>query len=78
LKFNETIEECFSNQPVNVVLFSSVLQYVENPYEFLKMVVRLKPTAIIIDRTPLASVGERNVVQSVRAIFIQQAIHVDL
>ncbi len=65
LKFYETIEECFSNQPVNVVLFSSVLQYVENPYELLKMVVKINPTAIIIDRTPLAIDGERITVQRV-------------
>lgn len=65
LKFYETIEKCFSDQPVNVILFSSVLQYVENPYELLKMVVKLKPLAIIIDRTPLASEGERITVQRV-------------
>lgn len=65
LKFYETIEKCFSNQPVNVVLFSSVLQYVEDPYELLKKVVKMKPNAIIIDRTPLASEGERITVQRV-------------
>ena len=37
LRFYETIKKCFSDQPVNVILFSSVLQYVENPYELLRM-----------------------------------------
>ena len=65
LGFFETIEQCFSARPVNVVLFSSVLQYLERPYELLEEVVKLAPTAIIIDRTPLANKGERITVQHV-------------
>ncbi len=65
LRFFETIEQCFADRPVNVVLFSSVLQYLENPYELLETVVKLNPAAIIIDRTPLANIGERITVQRV-------------
>lgn len=65
LRFFETIEQCFADRPVNVVLFSSVLQYVENPYELLEKVVKLNSAAIIIDRTPLANKGERITVQRV-------------
>ncbi len=65
LGFFFSIQQCFATRPVNVVLFSSVLQYLENPYELLKDVVNLAPTAIIIDRTPLASYGERITVQHV-------------
>ena len=65
LAFFDNIEQCFSSRPVNVVLFSSVLQYLENPYELLEKVVKLTPTAIIIDRTPLANKGERITVQTV-------------
>lgn len=65
LGFFETIEQCFAAQPVNVVLFSSVLQYVETPYELLEKVVGLNPYAIIIDRTPLANRDDRITVQRV-------------
>lgn len=69
LGFFDTIEQCFSARPVNVVLFSSVLQYLEKPYALLEQVVKLAPTAIIIDRTPLANKGERITVQHVPKII---------
>lgn len=69
LGFFDTIQQCFSVRPVNVVLFSSVLQYLEDPYELLKEVVKLAPAAIIIDRTPLANKGERITVQHVPKII---------
>lgn len=65
LGFQESIDECFSSQPVNVVLFSSVLQYLENPYELLQEIINRCPAAIIIDRTPLAQKGERITIQHV-------------
>lgn len=69
LGFFDTIEQCFSARPVNVVLFSSVLQYLEKPYELLEEVVKLAPAAIIVDRTPLANKGERITVQHVPKII---------
>jgi putative methyltransferase (TIGR04325 family) len=69
LGFFETIEQCFTARPVNAVLFSSVLQYLENPYELLEEVVKLAPAAIIIDRTPIATNGERITVQYVPKII---------
>ena len=65
LKFFNTIEECFSARQVNLVLFSSVLQYLENPYELLKEVTDFSPRAIVIDRTPIAKQGERITIQHV-------------
>ena len=65
IRFFDTIEQCFSARPVNVVLFSSTLQYLENPYELLQKVVKLAPVAIVIDRTPLSYKGERITVQHV-------------
>ena len=42
-------------QPCDVVIFSSVLCYLENPYQVIEQVVksRNKPKSIIIDRTPV-------------------------
>jgi putative methyltransferase (TIGR04325 family) len=51
LKFYRTIEECIAEQKPNVILLSGVLQYLENPYEWIKKFIGLGITYIIIDRT---------------------------
>ena len=65
LEFHDGIEQCFAAKPVNVVLFSGVLQYVENPYAVLEQIIKQNPTAIIIDRTPFAKRNERITIQHV-------------
>ena len=65
LDFFGEIEQCFAAHPVNAVLFSSVLQYLESPYEILERITNLAPTAIIIDRTPVAKIGEKITIQHV-------------
>lgn len=67
LRFFDTIEQCYATRPVNVVLFSSVLQYLENPYVMLEKVAKLAPIAIIVDRTPLADKDDMITVQRVPA-----------
>lgn len=49
LKFYYTIEECLSNETVDVVLLSSVLPYLEKPWEILTQILELKISTIIID-----------------------------
>jgi putative methyltransferase (TIGR04325 family) len=51
LKFYYNTEECLSKHNPNVLIFSGVLQYLENPYEFLEKLIQLKIPNIIIDRT---------------------------
>lgn len=53
LKFFSTIEECLAIHQPNVLLLSSVLQYLENPYEWIEKFVNLNIPFIIIDRTAL-------------------------
>jgi len=53
LKFYYTIEECLEEHSPEVILLSSVLPYIEQPYELLARVLRHKFPYIIIDRTPL-------------------------
>jgi len=65
LDFFESIEECLDHRAINVFLFSSVLQYLEDPYDLLGKVLKLSPDAIVIDRTPFANTGERITVQYV-------------
>jgi len=55
LKFYHTIEECMEKQKPNVLLLSSVLQYLEKPEEWISKLITLKISTIIIDRTPFVN-----------------------
>jgi putative methyltransferase (TIGR04325 family) len=50
LRFYKTVEECVDNKNPKVLLLSSVLQYLENPYEWLELFVK-HFDFIIIDRS---------------------------
>jgi len=52
LKFYYSIEDCLKENKVDVVLFGSVLQYLEKPYEILDKISGLEIRYILIDRTP--------------------------
>jgi putative methyltransferase (TIGR04325 family) len=52
LQFFETLEETSSRSSVDLVLFSSSLQYPEAPYEAISAAIKLSPSMIIIDRMP--------------------------
>ena len=52
LRFYANIAECLAENHPNVVLFSSVLQYLENPYAVFEQVLGLPCDWIMIDRTP--------------------------
>lgn len=52
LKFFMGLEECFEKQAPQVVLFSSVLQYLPKPFEMIEKVTRLNPAFIIVDNMP--------------------------
>lgn len=51
LKFYHTIEECLEKYKPNVLLLSSVLQYLENPNQWIEKFNDLEIDYIIIDRT---------------------------
>ena len=65
LHFWTSMQECFASNSVNAILFSSVLQYMENPYALIAEACSLKPQAIIIDRTPFSNESEKIIVQHV-------------
>ncbi len=58
LKFYSSPEDCFNEQSPSTVLFSCVLQYLEDPYETIKKIIDLNPEFIIVDNTPFAEDGE--------------------
>jgi putative methyltransferase (TIGR04325 family) len=65
LKFYETIDECLTEQKPNVVLLSSVLQYIEKPYELIEKLMRYDIDYLLIDRTPCTITKEILTVQIV-------------
>ena len=64
LSFAPTLDVAFDRKPITLVLFSSVLQYLESPYTLLENVAA-RPVDILLDRTPFAQNGERITVQRV-------------
>jgi putative methyltransferase (TIGR04325 family) len=68
LRFFETLDDCLAAEQANVAVLSSVLPYVEKPYELLDDVLSRRIEYVIIDRTPLLEVGaDRLTVQHVPA-----------
>lgn len=58
LRFYKTLEECLAENQPNVILLSSVLQYIERPYELLDKLGKINVKLIIVDRTPFVEDGE--------------------
>lgn len=52
LKFYESIDSCLKERSPDVVILSTVLQYLENPYTFLNEILGYNFEFILIDRTP--------------------------
>lgn len=66
LHFHPTVEACMASHQPNVLLLSSVLQYVPSPYTLLADLLRHRISHVIIDRTAfLQSDRERLTVQQV-------------
>jgi putative methyltransferase (TIGR04325 family) len=58
LHFYYDIDSCLNEQRVNVLLLSSVLQYIEKPYELIAFLNSKKFQYVIIDRAPLLLEGK--------------------
>lgn len=61
LFFKNNMREVFAESKINFVLFSSVLQYLENPYEVLDEVMSYSPQAIFLDRVLIVE-GDRDII----------------
>jgi putative methyltransferase (TIGR04325 family) len=55
LHFYSDIETCIKNGTPDVLILSSVLQYIENPYQLLNKLLQYNFNFILIDRTPFYS-----------------------
>jgi putative methyltransferase (TIGR04325 family) len=63
LRFFNSLDECF--HMIDVVIMSSVIQYIEKPYVLLEEIKSNKPPYILIDRTPFIASSDRITVQKV-------------
>ncbi len=59
LKFYSEIEDCLLEQKPNVILCSSVLQYLRNPFETLEKLSNINAEVMLINRTPVAKIKEK-------------------
>ncbi len=68
LKFYYHLEDCVKEQHSSTILLSSVIQYIEKPYDLLKEIIGKRLKYILFDRTPFLYNGEdRITVQKVPA-----------
>jgi putative methyltransferase (TIGR04325 family) len=68
LRFYRTIDECLETEEPNVLLLSSIIQYLREPYAFLQKTLRREIPFIIVERTAFSRSGrDRLTVQHVPA-----------
>jgi len=54
LRFYKSIEECLTENQPNVVLLSSVMQYLESPIDLISELRNVGALCLVIDRTPFS------------------------
>ena len=65
LHFFNSIEDCYKVFKPDIVLLSSVIQYIEKPYQLLDSIIAKRPEYILIDRTPFIKENDRITIQKV-------------
>ncbi|MBX9592551.1 MAG: methyltransferase, TIGR04325 family [Hyphomonadaceae bacterium] len=58
LRFAEDMAQAANQWRPDVLIFSGVLQYLDDPYDVLKQALALNPAMIIVDRNPFSSRAE--------------------
>jgi putative methyltransferase (TIGR04325 family) len=65
LKFYKTVDDCLKKEEPNLLILSSVIQYLKDPYKFLEYILSKKFETIVIDRTPFIQKRDRITLQKV-------------
>lgn len=60
LKFFLTPNDCLLNGPVDLILLSSVLPYLQEPYKVLEELIDLSVPFIVFDKMPFLSGGDKD------------------
>ena len=72
LRFYDSVEECRSQNQPNVILLSSVLQYLPDPFGLLNTLGEVKADILLIDRTSFSLSGH---VDSIKLQYVPAAIY---
>jgi putative methyltransferase (TIGR04325 family) len=65
LHFFYSVEECLKSFEIDVIILSSVLQYIEEPFALLDQIKSTAINNMIIDRTPFINGNDRITIQKV-------------
>ena len=66
LNFYKSIEECFTYNKINLIILSSSIQYIEDPYLILNKLINSNAKYLILDRTPFSNfLEDRLAIQTV-------------
>jgi putative methyltransferase (TIGR04325 family) len=65
LHFFYSIDECMNSYDIDVIILSSVLQYIEKPFVLLDQIMSAGFKYILIDRTPFINRNDRITLQKV-------------
>lgn len=65
LHFYYTIEDCLNDYKIDVILLSSVLQYIDEPFVLLDKIISKNIKYIVFDRTPFTEGDDRITIQKV-------------
>ncbi len=65
LKFYSNIEDCLNENYIHIILLSSVIPYLEKPYELLEIIKRKRIKYMLFDKTPLIEGKDRITIQKV-------------
>ncbi len=65
LHFYDKVEDCKYKEEVDLLILSSVLQYIREPFLLLNKLLASKPSGVFIDRTPFVKGDDRITIQKV-------------
>jgi putative methyltransferase (TIGR04325 family) len=65
LKFEHSVSVAITKFKPNVLILASVLQYLDAPYDVLKMLIETKIPYVFIDRTPFLPQNEDRIVKQI-------------
>jgi putative methyltransferase (TIGR04325 family) len=72
LRFYLSLDDCLREERPDTIILSSVIQYIEKPYELLDRIIEARFKYVIIDRTPfLAKSDDRITIQKVHPAIYQ-------
>lgn len=61
LKFYDSVDQCLDENSIDVLLLSSVIQYLEDPFQFIQGILKHRFKYILFDRTTFTDLSESKI-----------------